>query len=762
VTVRSWLLSAAVLLGMALAGACGMTGVAFAAGDVNEASCPNEALVGFEEYLPDCRGYEMVTPAFKGGAGITLKGISSDGSRVIGASFAAFAGDEARDENGTEVVYELTRLGSGWVVSAIDPPASLFPAQNFLGASVDLKKTLWVGRGPSQPVDGEDLYVREEDGALVEVGPVLSPDVASGPPAYGWNVAPSTQKRVVYAGASDDLSRVFFYLEPIDRDLWPGDTTGEEELKIYSNSGGVFSLYEYAGAGSTRPMLVGVNNEGHLISSCGTGIGDYQTEGSIADTYNAVSADGETVFFTSLAAGSLCKDGPPVNELYARVGRSETVDISEPSSADCERCQTGVRAPARFQGASEDGSKVVFTTGQELLPGDTQGNLYEYDFDSPAGQRILRVTGSSLASLTPEVFGVARVSMDGSHVYFVAGGVLSEGPNAEGNQPVPGAPNLYVFERDARYPAGHVAFIATLSSEDSADWMEEDDRPVQATPDGRFLVFDSVADLTPGDTSTQGQVFEYDALQEKLVRVSVGASGYAAGTVNAEAHRSTIEYMDFTGSGVVEGFSAASYLGVSASADGSTVVFRSSAGLTPGSEEGVSGVYEYRSSGAIADGNVYLVSGGAGASGASSPSVSASGDDVFFRTFAQVLPQDTDTAEDVYDARVGGGVAASAASSCVGEACRGGLAAAPSFGGSGSAGVQGGGGVAVAPVGVVPAPSSSGGGVVAPRGLTRAQKLARALRACKSKRGRSRRVCEADARKRYGAKAKSSRGRAAR
>ena len=57
------------------------------------------------------------------------------------------------------------------------------------------------------------------------------------------------------------------------------------------------------------------------------------------------------------------------------------------------------------------------------------------------------------------------------------------------------------------------------------------------TPDGSFLVFVSSTDhLTPDDTSTAPQVFEYDAQTGALVRVSIGQDGYNDNG-NTDCHR---------------------------------------------------------------------------------------------------------------------------------------------------------------------------------------------------------------------------------
>ena len=88
-------------------------------------------------------------------------------------------------------------------------------------------------------------------------------------------------------------------------------------------------------------------------------------------------------------------------------------------------------------------------------------------------------------------------------------------------------------------------------------------------------------------------------------------------------------------------------------------------------------VYEYH------DGNVYLISDGHDLNvvpPVSLEGTDASGDDVFFNTADQLAPQDTDTDEDVYDARVDGGFPAPAlAPECAGDACQGPLSPTPTL-----------------------------------------------------------------------------------
>jgi Tol biopolymer transport system component len=727
-------------------------------------ACPNEGLrqesnlnpfnsEPFSMQLPDCRAYELVTPPFKAGSNPEGVAVSADGQSQIFGTTGAVAGTQS---DSSVAYYEATRGATGWTTTAISPDASRFPASKLFAASTDLRRTLWATRTASQSIDAVDLYTREPNGEFVAVGPMAPPVGSGGPPAGGLT---SLNSLYQFAGTSSDLTHVLFSTLHIHAganagELWPGDTTAEE-----GNGLGGSSLYEYSGVDNSAPTLVGVSDggttrgeqllpKGTLISSCSTFLG---SESSL-DAYDAISADGGTIYFTARGHNQEeCHNpaAPEVSELYARVGGISTVPISEPRPAQCSRCRTEARRPAEFRGASEDGSKVFFTTEQELLPGTATTNLYEYDFDQPSGEKLLQVSTGSPA---PEVQGVARVSEDGSHVYFLAKGVLTSSPNGEGFEPTEGADNLYVSERDAAHPEGQITFIATLSPEDEAtDWNSflGDLRSMNATPDGRFLVFSSVADLTPGDTSSAPQIFEYDSQSEELIRISVGQAGYAAGNAHADAHSSLMPQASYVGpiSGGLKPTASASDLAVSD--DGSTVVFGSRGALTPDAEPaeaaGARSVYEYRSAGTISHGDVHLISGAGQTLNAGVPFIDASGSDVFFRVTSRLVPEDVDTQADFYDARSFGGFPESAATApCTGEGCLGPVASGqPSL---------------------TPASAklSGSGAPPKPELPTRQQRLQRALSKCRRKHGDGRNACEAKAKRRYGKARTGANGRAAR
>jgi hypothetical protein len=620
------------------------------------------------------------------------------------ASFSAIAGAEGFTDTISGARYGTRRTAAGWVTAAEELPASGYGVFVYggliaqMGASLGGQAGAYAARGVGQPENRVDLYLHHAGGAVVDVGPALPPSAPSGTLHELGDVAD-----LFAIGVSADGSRVLF---DSSRYFWPGD--GTEEVGTAGKEGKFHSLYEYLGAGNTTPLLVGVDSSGRQISECGTVLGAGSPTGSagnglIDSSHNAISADGNTVFFTAypdnytLPNPPFSNDGcrapvaPPVAEVFARVDNglpgAHTVAISEPSKEDCAACDTeaGVLAEAHFEGASADGSKVFFSTTQPLLGDDTSRNLYEYDFGAPAGQRVVRVSAGDAtvadpaAGVLPTKCGLNQgavcplVSEDGSHVYFVAHGVLSMTPNARGEAAQPGADTLYVFERDAAHPAGRIAFIAVLSNEDVEQLGPLGSSGPDVTPDGRFLVFESHRDLTPDDTTTARQLFEYDAQTGALVRVSVGQHGFNHnGNVPGEPGIPSPSY-SFK-------YESSAYWGsMPVSADGSYVFFESPAGLTPqalNEVPGVKNIYEYH------DGEVSLISDGQDASngGVQLYGTDESGRDVFFTTIDPLVGQDSGADLDVYDARVGGGFPPPVSPpSCSEEVCQGALSGAPTL-----------------------------------------------------------------------------------
>ena len=190
--------------------------------------------------------------------------------------------------------------------------------------------------------------------------------------------------------------------------------------------------------------------------------------------------------------------------------------------------------------------------------------------------------------------------------------------------------------------------------------------------------------------------------------------------------------------------------------------FNSPDELVPAATNHKEDVYEYEPSGlgsceSSTGGCVSLVSSGTSSHESAFLEATPDGGEVFFISAAQLLPQDADTAFDIYDARV-----CTALSPCLtpptpGEGpCSSEASCRPA-----PAAVQ----APTAPAGsatvtpqdnpispsVPPAAKHAAKGTKTTKPLTRAQKLAAALKACRKQRSKHKRqACERRARKRYG------------
>jgi hypothetical protein len=701
--------------------------------------------------LPEGRAYEMVSPPFKGGYPTFPVGlaVSLDGQAVKFTSVGVFA-DASNDfaANG----YLASRGAGGWTTSSLSESSGGALWSGPEEASPDLSRFLYnVATGNNDNAaklsSSKTIWLRQVGDGVSQVSPVMETE---------GHVALNTLLGV--RGASDDFAKLVL---DIFSDEPAYHLIADDEMREGK------ALFEAEGP-SAPLRLVGIDNSGKAIKRyCSVELGGRN------GAFNAISADGTKVFFSTdinAQTAASCVGNPARPEvLFVRVNGSKTLTVSQSVPALCteEPCKAAANTTPKeavFQGAFENGSEAFFTTTQPLVNGDKDsGNdLYMAQIGEAAGEpavtNMVQVShGASQTEAADVQGGVLAMSPDGSHVYFVAHGRLTEGPNAEGAEPAAGAENLYVYD----VAASQLKFIADLCSDakrsgsvpdrqcganlnsellgenvinDSHLWQLGGEHvEAQTTSDGRFLVFSTYAALASNDTDTARDVYRYDSEAGTLDRVSVGEAGYDengnAGAFDAGIVARPRFSGKLTGQNEMESRAITK--------DGSTIVFTTAEPLSPRATNGQPNIYEWH------DGRVGMISTGAASQADRAPVITPSGRDIFFETVASLSSQDTDGQYDIYDARIGGGfpLPPASRSECAADACQGPLSAAPAPLTPGSISQQAGGNIPAAKT----APK-----VKRP---TQAQRLAQALKACRTKTRAKRARCEARARKKYGKKA---------
>jgi hypothetical protein len=412
---------------------------------------------------------------------------------------------------------------------------------------------------------------------------------------------------------------------------------------------------------------------------------------------NAISADASRIFWTDGNTGDLYVRERDTSSEAATV----QIDVAE---SGCGSCTGG---GGIFWTASHDGSHVLFTDESQLTSDSTakpgEPNLYEYEVNAEIGKP--GVTTDLTAVAGANVRGIVGAGEDDEYIYLVANGVLASNENGNDERAETGKDNLYL------YHAGSATFISMLSEEDggsvipfeengshnTGDWQASlEHRTAEVTPDGRSLVFMSNRKLTGYDneysyipyesreakTVALYEVFHYEAESNQLRCASCDPSG--KGPVATEFDRER--------PASVRGPLGA-YIPVNQvnfyraqprvlSADGSRVFFVSGEPLVPQDTNGWLDVYEWEHDGAgscrQAQGCVYLLSGGAYPENSYLIGADASGENAFFITTAQLVKQDRNDQDDVYDARVGGAQLPSPPV-CEGTGCQGIPPAPPIF-----------------------------------------------------------------------------------
>jgi DNA-binding beta-propeller fold protein YncE len=713
--------------------------------------------------LPDARAWEMVTPPDKHGA--PIEPLTREGGWILasedGSRFAYLAGGAINEEvpgNRSPEVQQIyaTRGPERWSSQDIVTPQTR--AQG-----------VTVGTPPEYQFFTPDLSLALVEPAGVGAEPPLAPGVTQKtmylrdnttgtylPLVTEANVPETTfQGQIRFLAATPDLSHVII------------------GSKVALTGASAPGLYEWA-AGKLQP--VSVLPAGTPASNADLGY--------LHVTAHAVSNDGSRVIWTTF------EEPTRTGHLYMRdtvTGTTLQLDAAQGASEP-------LNGSAQFQTASSDGSRVFFTDKQRLTADSTseptlgKADLYECEVVEENGKLVCHLRDLTVDHNEGEHAAVQGFllgsSEDGSSVYLVAQGVLAGNENGNGERAEVGGFNLY--ELHSNGTEWTTTFIAVLSTEDKAEWQAEilaDTAFLTArvSPNGRYLAFMSAASPTGYDNRDQNsgkhdqEVYIYDSSAGRLTCASCNPTGARPlGVLDTQEVGEGLGllvdqrrvWLGHYLAGNIPGWTAQEpasalyqtrYL-----SDSGRLFFNSPDDLVPRATNNKENVYEYEPTGlgsceSSSGGCVALISSGNSDRESAFLEATPSGNDVFFLTAALLLPQDTDTAFDIYDARV-----CTQASPCLtppspappgcstADGCR---PASPSqqapIGPSGSATFSGAGNIVPPP----PAKQGNKGVKTTSKPLTRAQKLSKALKACKKQHSKKKRkACEAHAKKLYGPK----------
>jgi hypothetical protein len=449
----------------------------------------------------------------------------------------------------------------------------------------------------------------------------------------------------------------------------------------------------------------------HVAGSEGLGSSSGEAKGQVA-VRHAISDDGDRVVLEKGAVENA--PGGGVKErtgLYLRdVAKGETIRLDEPDPG-MEASVNPEYMTANSEGSRIfflDSAKLTAdsaATHGRYLP--TRNEHYRQFEDRPDLYEcaISEVDGKdkcTLTDLTPETSGesasVAMVlgsSEDGSYVYFAAAGGLGiaphggcsggeENPAAEAlEEHVPGSALCNVYVRHD----GVTKLVARLSQHDAADWVTNQLRgsTVRVSPNGEWLAFLSHRSITGYDNSraevpskcevSTGPSGKVPGPCQEVYLYDSGTGGLSCASCDPTGQRPAggASVPGWTGTWS-NGYEAKTYFQPRYLSNEGRVFFDSPDALVEKDVSKQSEVYEYEpqgvpsgehacSSSSSSGSEVYkpatgeegagcvaLISTGTAAEGSTFMEASETGADVFFLTTEKALPQDVDTAPDVYDA----------------------------------------------------------------------------------------------------------------
>jgi hypothetical protein len=650
--------------------------------------CPNEAIRAQQgsTHLPECRAFELVSPADKGPSGSVAIGPITP--QVFNQSAEEGGGIVYPIQNGTPgttaggwLRMRAERAEGGWLSEQISAPAlirppsiggvglalpsSVYYASEDLGCAIVVSYNPLTGEEPQASLDAGmvNLYRwSTADGSYDLITDVVPENPEGRFDTFAYDQIETSQ----------DCSRVYFMtLYRLIAGVNAPGPGGDDGYGLYEWEEGEALRHAGELPDGSIPALMGGGPVDSRFARASVG---GQVESFLTSRRDAVTPAGD-LFFT--ARSNEGEDAGTQAVFMRSGGGAEVTDISQSQTA---APTTG----ARFEAASADGGTVLFRANYGIAPGGGSAGptgescgsadggtvssfkpplepkpceLYAYEVAS-GELRAVSADPNPLDPIGAAAQGVVAVDEDGSHVYFAALGQLVPGKGRTYAQNVAGAggeqsANVYL-DRE-----GELSYVATLSRQDllgspaggsttlarmRTNWN------ANASADGEKLLFEASSELSGQDGFGAGggkYAYLYDAATGALACVSCppGGGGTLTEPSLPDVSAGTRLVTGGTSSNLTHRPSALS-------ADGERAFFSSPDALAPGAVPGETNVYEWEG------GRVHFlatVRTSAGNGLGRYLDASADGEDVFVATRDQLAPQDNDFVADVYDIRVEGG-----------------------------------------------------------------------------------------------------------
>jgi hypothetical protein len=622
--------------------------------------------------LPDGRAYELVSTANKADVYVPqttdkertteLESIlpvraSADGDSIAYLAEPPGEGGSGAQGAGLGDEYLATRAPQSWSATDLYPPRTPLSFR-YVAFSSDLSTGVVDGLRPAGAAPCDEFSLRRGQESLQ---PFFTEQASSSCGPTGEGIENS------FAGASADYSHVL-YESAAALTTGAVESAGPHDYNLYESVSGRLRLVN---------VLPGPNPQPDPDATFGGPHGAVGGFNDAAGFTNVISSDGSRIFWTDLNT----------DDLYLREDGTTTIPVSA--------------GAAEYWTATPDGRYVFYTEGE-----GSAKRLWRFDVDrfQDSAQPEAQALAEAREELTGEgssvlgVIGVNEIGEDGSYIYFVADGALAAGASEQqcrretegernGEEPKQGnlGCNLYL-DHD-----GETRLVAMLSPEDNniagprsivryGDWQHNvGNRTSELTPDGHSVGFLSRSSLTGYDNVGCSQeyesvgcneVFIYDSDTRQLSCASCSPTG---APIVAPAKLPVSEVSRAAGGAYMQRW---------LSDDGSRVFFDTKQPLAPQDTNGRLNVYEWERDGAgsclQSAGCVYLLSGGSSSGDSYLLDASANGDDVFFTSREDFVPQARGEAIKIYDARVGGGFPESS-TACTGTGCQGVPPAPPIF-----------------------------------------------------------------------------------